>query len=88
MENLSPSYHEELLTTHPSYGVPGKVREAGELCAPFGRLPFGSVNTQLPTSVRFMQIACGDFGNPGNVIRNAPEEEMNDEGIYGYLYWK
>jgi len=45
----------------------GDVEGAGELCAPFGHLPYGSVNTWLPTSLRCVQIAFGGFGNPGNV---------------------
>jgi hypothetical protein len=33
-------------------------------------------NTGLPTSLRFVKIAFGDFGNPGNVRRNAIEKDL------------
>jgi|GEM_PF-2710856 len=47
-------------------------RGAGELCARryVARLPFGSVNTGLPTLLRFVQIAFCDFGNPENAMLN------------------
>jgi hypothetical protein len=33
-----------------------------------------SPNTGLPTSLRFIQIAYGDFGNPENEIQHKEEE--------------
>lgn len=38
------------------------IRKVGELCAPFGRLPCGSVNSGLPSPLRFNK--CGDRREP------------------------
>jgi hypothetical protein len=43
------------------------MHEAGELCVHFARLSLGLVNMGLPTSLRFVQIAFGDFHNPPDV---------------------
>jgi hypothetical protein len=42
----------------------------GKVCARFARLPYGSVNVLLLPSLRFIQIAFGDFGNPANDKRS------------------